>query len=794
MERISHIRSLFQGQLKKTEGREIRYAKDCQNLAVSIRQETKRSLSVSTLKRLFGIIDYPYHPSKYTLDTLSLYLGFRSWSDLQENYSPEQVPPPEVDYWSKLKSRIDIITNRSLASIRARLTDQIKHFKPREFAFSKFELFLNSPYAATAYIAPGGYGKTTIATQLTEHFFTAANARYPNDIVCLIDGSILVNLMNLNLELVRIKNIIDFQEKASFSNYFLDHPDQVKGRFVLIIESLYQIYYQEEKLKNFVANLMDLLNFYRDTPWFKCVITCRPDNWKLLTYHIQNRPEIRECWYDVNFTGSTADYVNVPLLNEDEIDHFLRKRHPRRIYEKLKFLYPDIKELLSQPSLLYLFSSLESSGSIHSDLELLEHYFSNRIFVEPYLEEKYAITEALIKKTQYARNSFAVRKSELPSEGSHKAAYEALVFNNVIYDYSIPGQHLSVATYVRFANDILLGYLLANTWISENQLNPDLVEKVYSYYETNPPLRSNVIKYLIKIAFKEGNTEVLSGILPLLHMDHHLWEVIDTIGLELRKDKKIRESLLPVYAGSGTGRSLCFENSFDMDSLVLFSGKYVDLYLEHQKGMEGKVYGHFLKFMQYFLSDDAPNCKILYDWFRSQKTYTDLSARGMAYLYAAQVIFQSCIERDPDPDLLQKIRKSSKNFQDPAFGYVLMVALNFGDHYPEIIRLSERARRDSPDKQPVRSWETRLCNMIYARALLQTGQISRAKQVYEEEVTVAVPYNIRNYVAILSGFIELEFLGPDERPDEALRILGDIKTTSKMLKFKYFTRKAQSVY
>ena len=177
-------------------------------------------------------------------------------------------------------------------------------FQVREFAIKKFESFLNSPLTATAFIAPGGYGKTTIVAQLVEIFFTGPHARYPNDIVCLVDGSILLNLINLNLEVVRLKNIFEFEQRNSFSVYFRKHPEQVRGRFVLIIESLYQIYHQEEKLNHFVENLMDIVSAYEDVSWFKLLITCRPDNWKSFSNLILKDPHLESMWFDVHFGGS----------------------------------------------------------------------------------------------------------------------------------------------------------------------------------------------------------------------------------------------------------------------------------------------------------------------------------------------------------------------------------------------------------------------------------------------------------------------------------------------------------
>ena len=271
-------------------GHEILYAKDCQVLSAAIQQRTNRRISISTLKRLFGIIQSTHNPSRYSLDTLAIYLNYPSWADLRSSFKLYQAADSGKDYWTLLKTRIQPISKRSLASMKARLGPGFPDYQVREFAVHRFESFLQSQHTALAFIAPGGYGKTTLVTQLVEIFFTGPHARYPEDIACLVDGSILLNLLNLNLEMVRLKNVFEFEQRNSFSVYFRQNPELVKGRFVLIIDCLCQIYYQEEKLNSFVENLLDLVSAYKETPWFKLVITCKPDNWKNVSNLILRDP------------------------------------------------------------------------------------------------------------------------------------------------------------------------------------------------------------------------------------------------------------------------------------------------------------------------------------------------------------------------------------------------------------------------------------------------------------------------------------------------------------------------
>lgn len=50
-------------------------------LSLHIKKSTGRSVSVSTLKRIWGYVDYPHSPSREILSILSAYAGYRDWND-----------------------------------------------------------------------------------------------------------------------------------------------------------------------------------------------------------------------------------------------------------------------------------------------------------------------------------------------------------------------------------------------------------------------------------------------------------------------------------------------------------------------------------------------------------------------------------------------------------------------------------------------------------------------------------------------------------------------------------------
>lgn len=56
-------------------------------LALDIKKTCGQSISVSTLKRVWGYVQSTHEPSQETLSLLARYVGSRDWDDFQQSYS-----------------------------------------------------------------------------------------------------------------------------------------------------------------------------------------------------------------------------------------------------------------------------------------------------------------------------------------------------------------------------------------------------------------------------------------------------------------------------------------------------------------------------------------------------------------------------------------------------------------------------------------------------------------------------------------------------------------------------------
>ncbi|TAJ14178.1 hypothetical protein DMA11_06570 [Marinilabiliaceae bacterium JC017] len=799
-----------QEEIQKKFGKKVAYAKDCSVLSEEIAAVTNRHVSITTLKRFFGIIKSPFNPSKFTLDTLAIYLEFNNWQEFINNFEQEKHVFSKEGSWEQLKKRARLVTDYSLASMTSKIGSQITECPLRQFAIQKVDAFFNSSQPATAFIAPEGYGKTLLLTQLVERYFLGEKSLNANDIVCLIDGRILVKLLSLNVKINRIYNLLEFDPKNSFSNYFRENPQEVKGQFVLFVDGINEIFSQAQQLNHFVENLLKIVASYENISWFKLIITCHPDTWQIFRYFFNKNPYLKTLWFDVPFEGTKLENINIPLLESHEIATALLQNNFSLGLENIKFHYPEILDIICYPYFLHLFLNTGNTDLIHTDIELLYQYVQDKIMGNPLAEEKLRMIDRFFKVCDNGKTSTSVDKSKLTLKPENELAYKELISEGTWHEYKVPGSYLSIRTFVEFSHAILLEFFLANRWLKGNKLTINLLKSIIQFYDDNLQLQINVLTYIIKIAFKEEKTSVLKDIYTIfldpsgngtyLPSFVSYQEIITVIGIELRKNKKVRAELIPWYAKSKIGQSLYFENFFDMDCLVLHTGDNLDYYLKYNQSAKAQVYGRFMKFMQYFLALDQIKCEEEYTKFMRLKQTDDKFATRSGLCYSLQIIYQTVFLKKMLPGLMGEIFRNAKDLLEngnqntnsiPQFEITIIFALNYGNCFKEIIHLSEYIIRNYELDRFSTSVNYQLFRAIYARALLNTGETKKAMSIFNQVIFQNVPVNIRQYMTLRFNLIKVEFLLVTNQTNEVRKLLNEIKSVAHMLRFFYFYQKAE---
>jgi hypothetical protein len=813
----SALINLIKEDLLSMIGKKIQYGKDCNKLSKQIFEVTNRQVSSSTLKRFFGLIDSPFKPSKYTMDTLAVFLGFKDWNAYLNSFDESKHSIPNAETWDLLKRRALLLTEHSLSSLKQKTGYKPETNEIRLFAEKKIEAFMEASQTATMFVAPDGYGKSTILIQLAERYFLSSEAICKDDILILIDGGIFFNLYSKNPEVDLLNQLIEFNMNSSLDYYFRNNHGQRKGRIWLIIDDVDEIFFMKERYHQFVENLMRMIMFNKENSWFKIILTCRPGHIDIFTYLTNKYPLFKSSWFGVNFCGDQMiKTINVPLFNKNEIKSLLNKLNFEHSYDYLSFHHSEVLDIICYPYFLSLFVLEYKHNENISDISLLDSFISERFISPPNREEKLFLIDKFFELCDWGKETNSVNKELLLSDARHLLAYHELISHGIIYEYTIPEGVMGQQIYVEFNQNIVFVFVLFTMWRRKKSLNMDLFHEIREYYQHNLQLKCKLMSVLAKILLSKNNygiikqlhVEIENSITLPLNSSVQLPSCIISIAHVIREtlfaNFQCRDSLMPWFAQSKLGQILYFGDFFDMNSFLIYSDESLEIYLKNNNTASGRAFVYYMRFMQGFLANDQDKCFAEYLNVKQLNVMEIENPSFASYFYGVHIIYQSFFLKKIDPDFLDDVFAYSAwienkeilsvdsflQFKFLQFKFSVIFNLNLCERFNEVLLFAEHLEGKYDFSPSETSYFYLFYKLCYARALLHSTQVQKAIEIYEQIDMISFPVNMKYYIQLNADFIIVEFLIYQNKYGEALELISKIKSGSSLLRFNYFYDRA----
>lgn len=268
------------------------------------------------------------------------------------------------------------------------------------------------------------------------------------------------------------------------------------------------------------------------------------------------------------------------------MDDLIRNLHEIYLsltFEYLKFHYPETIEIIKNPYFLYLFGLNQKPKDIYSDIGLLTQFVNSKVLSGSYMEQKSKIINSFFEISQNAKLSTSVEKKDLPEFPFFNLAYNELISSNVLYEYTVRGNYHSVNTYVKFTNDILLGFFLAKSDLGQ-----------FFYFESFFDMDSLVLHSGDNIDFYLENKHSVDALIRghfLKFMQYFLAE--DNVSCkkeyELFQKIEIPDNIQPKLAGYYFGAQAIYQSVFfDKVDSELMDKIYKKADFFYQTGIQSK--------------------------------------------------------------------------------------------------------------------------------------------------------------------------------------------------------------
>lgn len=577
-------------------GEKIVNVKNCQRLSESMRDYCGETLSEATIRRLWKMLPGPAKPSLQSLNVLSRFAGYQSWDDFVKKYVQVEELPNQISIWNEGKIYAEKYSLTTVNYIFKKAGVIPSYVVQRQCVDDYIETLIDSHFAATGIIAPGGYGKSLgIASWV---FRNLTKKRYTNTIIFFISGSQVDSTYSANVSLASWLSTLLFH---SSTDLFGD-AELFKGRrLILIVDALDEIDGTLSKSALFFRKLVDFVSLYDNV---KIIVSSRSSIWgRELVYEVTSNAAAAAKWLGAEHGIISNDYTNLPPLNireiQDIIDIFVnsKTRASKLMVDQLNFL---LKETISHPYMLKLFVSIYRPQMLkfQNTNDLIDEFIDREIVNSKYADEKLDIINYILEKQEYGRILQPVKKNNLKDKypislrrgGNYYSAYEHMLSFGILSEETIENQYKNKVSVVDFSHSNLRELLITRYLIERNEgISHALFEKVDKEF-SNSDLKIRLISNLFSIAYSENNLEALKDFFLLPSSISEEKEIFQHIIYQFRADKPIQDLLVKSYSKNKRATNYLIDNFFDFDAINNSFSRILEIILENSTEKNEKIY------------------------------------------------------------------------------------------------------------------------------------------------------------------------------------------------------------
>lgn len=475
---------------------------DCKQISFFIEEVTGKMISETTLKRFYGFAQQEFKFSKYTLNTLCEYAGFDGWTQFRQTVSGKDDHLPRHTLWEDFRQKALLITHVTQTTLSNLTTIPFEFTVSRSSIEADFEYFLRSDYQLFCLIGNPEMGKTVQMLHLVDKFFLKENAPYRSSIVWFLKKEVHEELLAYDSDVARsIDEQFRIGKKMDFLEYFHQHPHEVKGKLVLMLDGFDECFYETKQLFHVFQKIKDILSYSKGTSWLKIVFSFRPSTWRCLQKEFHQSEYLQKTWFSGLFYKREVSSNLLPLEKKDTLkvlQDIHKKNHIPKIENQKLF------SLLSYPDYINLYYQLlqnderrvMKSNTLY--FELIASFIFKKIHHSRNGLKMMQLLNKMVEIKDFGRSDNAVEKELLlKGDKGFAEAYEELINEGFIQEITST-KKFDYNFYVGFVHEPLYVWIIAQALIKRSPDSPafELIRGVLDEY-SDPEKREMLIKCIL---------------------------------------------------------------------------------------------------------------------------------------------------------------------------------------------------------------------------------------------------------------------------------------------------------
>ncbi len=419
---ISRIRSLMRDALA---AREVTPA-DCRPISRDISVLTHKTVSETTLKRIFGFAGSSQSFSRYTLAALAEYLEARYGITPRENVCRED----------SVFANMRVITLTRLKAIEARCGIPFPMTIERKGAEKEFEAFFNGPGTLMAIAARPGQGKTIMLAHLARRYFGTGGHICPEAALLFIGAASFYKDDNICLTLEDYLRKMLFIGPEVLLTEYLQGLMPSGAKMVIMIDGFDEVNWTGPAKALLYDSIIDLVGGLGEDSAVKVILSMRPLAWARFFQRLRRAPQMDRITHGSGPVEGRA-LSGLLLLEEWEAGEIC-KRAGIGTYDRFG---TELREFLARPVNLQLLIGhprrevLLGFGSGIILCELVYAIVRQRIYGSNYYTEKIVFLKRIVSLTSQGTKGHTAPKEALMADmHGFRNAYMELLSDGILME------------------------------------------------------------------------------------------------------------------------------------------------------------------------------------------------------------------------------------------------------------------------------------------------------------------------------------------------------------------------
>lgn len=570
---------------------------DCYRLALEIKVTTNKSVSETTLKRVFGFASSIHQPSIYTLNALAEYCGFESWNQFYLSLEQNKLQNAQQRTWGEISlnatkiSLFNIQSNKYKCGIPYHLTID------REYIDKYIQQFMDSGATTGILHGPIGCGKTLGVSRWVEKRITQTHAESSNDIFLFTNGLSLLQGTAFGYHGNRwLAHLLGFETTELLDTFMEDHRATAPGNFYLIVDEVHSDLVADRQFHTVINQFIDMVNHFAQFNWFRIVLTLRTPS--LLKFEdLFEKTIINPQWFLERRSDKSWAASGMPPFSNTELHQLtksingtfkpyplLESRNTQLIRTPLFFQY--YYELTGERINPYQITPFE-------ELLVIAQYLKKKVFNGVNNMAKQVLLDELSLAIVQQDGKLQInRKLAYSTIRQHRAAYSDLLYSGLLHE-SDPDSEIRQQTSLQFQSDVIASYFIAVRLVNLHTEIDELIQAIVDAPFDNR-VKTEQLKWLLLFQIKSGDCRLVNQLQHLPFVGDDIFDIIsfvcDGIHAVTANDQMIKDR---INAGLKEGgfldfmiRYISFQADFEphIEKLLLF-----DLPDKHEISLRSKL-------------------------------------------------------------------------------------------------------------------------------------------------------------------------------------------------------------